>query len=189
MTIAQFIVAYAVCWWLVLFMVLPHRADPSPSPMAGHAPSAPQNPRLKRKFLLTTLLAFLPTLLIYLVSNSARAEEGIYHVGGGCEPLALHRADDTVSTRDGYGTGDKKVAPANLDGGSAFDAIDHVDIPLDIPTKNYINTDKFNVDLSESNASIGKLRVGMDGSTSLNGWPIKNQATYGADCAPKTEAK
>ncbi len=189
MTIAQFIVAYATCWWLVLFMVLPHRADPSQQPVRGHAPSAPENPRLKRKFMLTTVLALLPTLLIYLVSSSARAEEGMYHVGGGCAPLELHHADDNVNARDGYGTGGKKVAPANLEGSSGFEMMDHVDIPLQIPTKNYLKTDQFNVDLSESNAQIGTLSIGMDGSTSLNGRPVKNQAIYGADCNPKSEEK
>jgi predicted secreted protein len=189
MTIAQFIVAYAVCWWLMLFMVLPHKANPPANPGLGHAPSAPANPRLRKKFLTTTLLAFIPTILIYFLALPAKAQETIYHVGGGCDPLETYTPDAALSTRDGFGVGDKKVAPANLAGDTVLGGMEHVDIPLHIPVEPYVNSNALNADLSESNARIGILRVGMDGSTSLNGRSIENQPTYDAKCHDKETKK
>jgi predicted secreted protein len=189
MTIAQFIVAYAVCWWLVLFMVLPSGVAPDKNPTVGNAPSAPANPRLKRKFAWTTLFAILPTLVIYFVATAAKAEDAMYHAGGGCEPLATHSAADDVAARDGYGVGGKKVAPANLDSSTYLDSSSSVNIPLRMPTANYVDASNYNADFSESFASIGDVDVGMDGSTSLNGRPINNMSVYPPDCAPQEETK
>ena len=108
MTIAQFIVAYSVCWWLVLFMVLPQGVEPEKTPGLGHAPSAPAKPRLKRKIGITSLIAILPTLLIYLLATQAKAEEGIYHASSGCDALETYMPADDVAARDGYGVGGKK---------------------------------------------------------------------------------
>lgn len=48
---------YALCWWMVFYMMLPwgNRAPDRVEP--GHAPSSPERPRLKLKVLLTSLLA------------------------------------------------------------------------------------------------------------------------------------
>ena len=186
MSIPQFIVAYAVCWWLVLFMVLPSGAAPESKPQPGNAPSAPANPRLRRKFGITTLLAILPTILIYFIATSAKAEEGVYHVGSGCAPLETYVPDADLTTRDGYGVGDKKVASANLDSSTAFDDLKSVDIPLKVPVANYLNADAYNADMSENFADIGELKIGMDGSTWLNGRPINKQVKIPADCDRKT---
>lgn len=188
MTIAQCIVAYSVCWWLVLFMLLPNGAAPEKKPTLGHAPSAPANPRLGHKFRWATLLAILPTLLIYFVATNAKAadDERIYHVGSsGCKPLATYTATapDDVSTRDGYGVGEHKVASANLESSTILRDMDHVDIPLNIPSKKYLNADKYNADLSESNAALGTLRVGRDGSVLLNEQSVAQQNTYTSDCS------
>ena len=103
MTIAQFIVAYSVCWWLVLFMVLPQGLAMEQKPGEGHVPSAPANPRLKRKFIITSLIAILPTLLIYFVATEAKAEDTIYHVGGkdngDCDPLETYTTPEGVNVR------------------------------------------------------------------------------------------
>jgi predicted secreted protein len=139
MTIAQFIVAYAVCWWLVLFMLLPAGAAPAPTPGKGHAPSAPANPRLRLKFRRATLLAFIPTLLIYLVATNVKAQETIYHVGSGCKTLNTHIPAEDLNVRDGYGTGGKKVASANLGGNPNPIATDTIAIPLELPSTRYLN--------------------------------------------------
>jgi predicted secreted protein len=197
MTIPQFFVAYAVCWWLVLFMLLPSGAAPEQKPALGNAPSAPANPRLKRKFGLATLWAILPTLLIYLVATTAKAEETIYHVGGGCKTLEKHVPAADVLVRDGYGVGDKQVKGANLEGEGAFSTMtDDVTIPLHIPSQTYIdraaqasgsiNTPTSihgrNVDLSYSFIHAGELTVKPNGEPLLNGKPILNNDLKTGDC-------
>ena len=182
MTIAQFFVTYAVCWWMVLFMLLPSGAAPEQNPTVGHAPSAPANPRLKRKCAWATLIALAPAIVLYFVATNAKAEETIYHVGGGCNTLAKHVPAADVAVKDGYGTGDKQVAGANLEGGQGFSGFDSVDIPLQIPSENYIAADKHNVDLSHSFIEAGKLTVKQNGDTLLNGKPINDSQLTTGDC-------
>ena len=62
MTILQMIIAYSVAWWLVLFMVLPFGIKAPEVPEKGHVPSAPKNLNLKKKCLITSVLAFIPVL-------------------------------------------------------------------------------------------------------------------------------
>jgi predicted secreted protein len=194
MTIAQFIVAYAVSWWLVLFMVLPSGATPAPAPEKGHAPSAPEKPRLRKKFRLTTALALLPTLLIYLVATNVKAEEVIHRVGGGCRQLQRYKPSDDLSTRDGYGVGDKKVKSANLNDKSALIATDSVRIPLRIPAQNVIDRtggaatsptsiNGRNVDFSQSFLAVGDLEVKQDGDVLLNGQSITQPQIYEEGCS------
>ena len=187
MTIAQCIVAYSVCWWLVLFMVLPQGLTMEKKPGTGHVPSAPSNPRLKRKFIITSFIAILPTLLIYFVATQAKAEDTIYHVGGSgdCAPLENYTMPDGVSTKDGYGVGDKQVLPADLNSSTILGDKDSVDIPLEIPSQKYLDPSKHNVDLTESKIQIGKIRVSKDGSVLLNDQPMLPQKTYGKDCPKK----
>ena len=198
MTIAQFIVAYAVCWWLVLFMVLPAGAAPAPMPEKGHAPSAPANPRLRKKFRWATILAFIPTVLIYFVATTVKAEDTIYHVGGGCKKLSKLEPSADLNVREGYGTGDKQVKPADLAGNSNLVNTDSIAIPLQIPSQNYIDRaaqsdsgtsnsptsiNGRNVDLSHSFIEPGKLEVKHDGDVLLNGQSITESQVYEEGCA------
>lgn len=183
MTIAQFIVAYSVCWWLVLFMVLPHQAQAEQSPQTGNAPSAPANPQIKKKCIWASALAFIPTALIYLVATQAKAEETIYHVGGGCNKSSRYVASDDLMTADGHGVGDKQVKPADLESNSQFN-VDSVDIPIAIPSDNYIGAGH-NVDLSESFIGAGKLTVKKDGDALLNGKSISNDPLDSGNCNEK----
>ncbi len=48
---------YVVIWWMVLLMVLPWGVKVPENPEPGHATSAPQNPMMWRKALITTLIA------------------------------------------------------------------------------------------------------------------------------------
>ncbi|WP_298260704.1 DUF1467 family protein [uncultured Litoreibacter sp.] len=62
MAVTSAFVVFAVVWFLVLFCVLPF-GTPSQSEMGevarGTPRSAPANPRMKRKFAITTVVAFI----------------------------------------------------------------------------------------------------------------------------------
>lgn len=185
MTIAQAIVTYAVCWWMVLFMVLPFGVAPESKPGEGHAPSAPANPRLRRKFKITTLLAIIPAVLIYIVATQAKAEDVIYHVGSDCHGLEKYTPSADLNVKDGEGIGGKTVAPATLGGGFDASAFDSVEIPLEVPAQNYLDragTSKHNVDLSHSFIEGGKLTVNKDGEALLNGKSITDTTVSTEGC-------
>jgi predicted secreted protein len=69
MNIAEILVTYSVSWWLILLMVLPFGNAVSVVQVAGQAASAPARPRIKRKMLWATALAFIPTLTLYFIQN------------------------------------------------------------------------------------------------------------------------
>ncbi len=51
------VIVYLLIWWVVLFAVLPWGVRTVEEPQAGHAPSAPQHPRLLRKLIATSLVS------------------------------------------------------------------------------------------------------------------------------------
>jgi predicted secreted protein len=62
MSISLAIAIYFICWWVVLFAILPLRIGPQPpegvrDPLADAA-GAPYAPNLARKFLVTTAVSF-----------------------------------------------------------------------------------------------------------------------------------
>ena len=58
-------IVYILLWWTIIFCVLPYGNKPSESVALGEAPSAPHNPRIKQKFIITTIVATILWLLIY----------------------------------------------------------------------------------------------------------------------------
>ena len=64
------IVVYVICWWMVLFAVLPWGNRPPETPEPGHATSAPEKPRLALKFAVTTGIATLVFLMIWWLFES-----------------------------------------------------------------------------------------------------------------------
>lgn len=52
-------VLYFLIWWTVIFAILPWGNKRADVVQTGNAPSAPANPRIGRKFLITTGVAFL----------------------------------------------------------------------------------------------------------------------------------
>lgn len=61
---------FVIVWWLVLFMVLPFGARPPDEVEAGHADSAPANPRIPLKLLVTTLIAgALTAIAVWVIEN------------------------------------------------------------------------------------------------------------------------
>ena len=61
------IVAYILIWWTALFAVLPWGSRLSRHPVPGQAHSAPDVPRLKQKFIITTILSAIIWLGIFLL--------------------------------------------------------------------------------------------------------------------------
>jgi predicted secreted protein len=70
MTLATGIAIYVVVWWIVLFAVLPWGVRPPETLVPGQADSAPENPRLLLKALVTTLVAGVIWGAIYLIIQS-----------------------------------------------------------------------------------------------------------------------
>ena len=58
MDIITSIIVYLLIWWTVIFTILPYGNAPDAKVQSGHATSAPANPRLKKKFIITTLVSF-----------------------------------------------------------------------------------------------------------------------------------
>lgn len=64
------IAIYITIWWVVIFAVLPWGARPPERVELGHAPSAPERPRLGLKALVTTVVSAAIWLAIDLVVRS-----------------------------------------------------------------------------------------------------------------------
>lgn len=65
MGVVSGIVVYLMIWWVVLFAVLPWGVRPSSEPLVGNTQSAPEFPRLGKKFLITTVISLLVWLVVY----------------------------------------------------------------------------------------------------------------------------
>ena len=65
------IALYAICWWIVLFAILPLGAEPAPpgSDPFAEAVGAPSSPRLKLKFLVTTIVSAVIVGAVYAAFN------------------------------------------------------------------------------------------------------------------------
>ncbi|WP_119458620.1 DUF1467 family protein [Rhodospirillaceae bacterium SYSU D60014] len=61
---------YLIIWWVVLFTVLPWGVRVPEEPEEGHASSAPENPRLWKKVLVTSVVSLLVWLLVYYIMES-----------------------------------------------------------------------------------------------------------------------
>jgi predicted secreted protein len=70
MTLPVALGVYFICWWLVLFAVLPFGVNPPEQEgdiITGHADSAPAQPRILLKFLITTVISAVIFAIIYAV--------------------------------------------------------------------------------------------------------------------------
>ena len=61
---------YMIVWFLTLFMVLPFGARAAKAPEEGHAPSAPEKPRILIKLLITTIIAMGLWVVVWLIIQS-----------------------------------------------------------------------------------------------------------------------
>ena len=64
------IVVYVLAWWITLFAVLPLWVTPAEPGDPGHAAGAPRNPFMLRKIALTTVIAAVIWVGLYLVVAS-----------------------------------------------------------------------------------------------------------------------
>ncbi|MYE02617.1 MAG: DUF1467 family protein [Alphaproteobacteria bacterium] len=64
------IVVYVILWWLVFFMALPVGVRRAREVERGNDPGAPERPRLALKAAVTTVIAAVLTLLVFLLIDS-----------------------------------------------------------------------------------------------------------------------
>jgi predicted secreted protein len=64
------VATYVVIWWIVIFAVLPFGVRRADAPEPGHDAGAPQNPRLRLKAAVTTIVAGLLWLALYWAVNA-----------------------------------------------------------------------------------------------------------------------
>ena len=64
MTIFTSIIVYLLTFWTVLFLTLPWGNRANIQPEQGMAGSAPENPRIKQKFLITFIISTIIWLII-----------------------------------------------------------------------------------------------------------------------------
>lgn len=164
MSLFEFILAYLVGWWLVLFMVLPWGAHPPSEPGKGHAVSAPAQPRLKKKLLITSLLAFIPPLLFAGVSEALATDPSMFKATS--EPTASdcanYQPDDSINATDEDATLGGNASPFE-------------DVPtyLDAPASDYTKNKAL-----QKNAELGVVQLGVvstntkTGETTYNGQAI-----------------
>ena len=61
---------YMIIWWVVIFTILPIGIRKSNKVEKGHAEGAPQNPLILKKFIITSIIAFLIWLVVfYIIKN------------------------------------------------------------------------------------------------------------------------
>ena len=74
MNIATIILVFVISWWMVFFAVLPigvrAQNETEEGVEKGTVPSAPANPNLKKKMLLTRLIAVVFTVGYYFLATS-----------------------------------------------------------------------------------------------------------------------
>jgi predicted secreted protein len=64
------IFVFGLIWWTVLFAVLPWGIHVPEKTEPGHAPSAPENPRLVLKAIITTAISAVIWVIIYYIIDN-----------------------------------------------------------------------------------------------------------------------
>ncbi|MDX2028739.1 MAG: DUF1467 family protein [Alphaproteobacteria bacterium] len=70
MNIFSGIVLYVLVWWMVIFCLLPLNIQSIEQPKDGSMPGAPINPGLKRKIIITTIIACVIWLALFAIITS-----------------------------------------------------------------------------------------------------------------------
>ncbi|MBN8543016.1 MAG: hypothetical protein J0M34_01995 [Alphaproteobacteria bacterium] len=106
-----------------------------------------------------------------------------YHAGvRDCDPYIKHQPSADIEARDGFDQHGNPIKSADMEPNTLSQQFENPKISLDIPVTNYVNENKYNADLSESRINLGEMDVQKDGTTSLNGVPIKQQNVYSTEC-------
>ena len=58
---------YVIIWFVILFTVLPIGVKVSKKTIKGNAPSAPSNPLIVKKFIITSFISFIIWIVVYLL--------------------------------------------------------------------------------------------------------------------------
>ena len=61
------VLIYVIIWWIVVFTILPIGIRKQDKVEKGHAEGAPQNPQILKKFIITSLIAFVLWLLVFFI--------------------------------------------------------------------------------------------------------------------------
>ena len=73
MSITGSIIIYVMIWWIIFFSVLPigikSNKEVFKETLQGSDPGAPKNPKIARKFLITTLITSIFFIMIYYIVN------------------------------------------------------------------------------------------------------------------------
>jgi predicted secreted protein len=72
MNIASLIVVFTMTWWLLFFMMLPLGVKVNRDIQPGHADSAPANPNLRFKVIITTIITVILTGLFYYLVETGK---------------------------------------------------------------------------------------------------------------------
>ena len=56
-----------IIWWVIVFTILPIGIKKPNKAEKGHAEGAPQNPQILKKFLITSIIAFILWLLVFFI--------------------------------------------------------------------------------------------------------------------------
>tara|TARA_A100000164_G_scaffold364555_1_gene382999 strand:- start:1580 stop:1834 length:255 start_codon:yes stop_codon:yes gene_type:complete len=74
MGITGSIIVYVIIWWIIFFSVLPvgiqSNKDIFKDSIEGIDPGAPKNPKIGKKFLITTIITSLIFIVIYYLVNN-----------------------------------------------------------------------------------------------------------------------
>lgn len=62
--IFSYIVIFVCVWWIIFYMALPFGNKVTKAPEQGHADSAPTKPRLGIKFIITTIISTILTIIM-----------------------------------------------------------------------------------------------------------------------------
>jgi predicted secreted protein len=63
MSIIETVVFFVLCWWMVFYLTLPFGVQREDAPIKGQATSAPKNPMIKRKMLISSVATIIITLI------------------------------------------------------------------------------------------------------------------------------
>lgn len=70
MNIFTGVIVYLMIFWTVLFCVLPWGNTRLDNPEKGHAASAPANPRILKKFIVTGLISIGIWIIVYILIDT-----------------------------------------------------------------------------------------------------------------------
>jgi predicted secreted protein len=79
MDIASGIVVFLITWWVVLFTVLPWGVTRDDGGPETTGPGAPKDPKLKKKFIVTTLISVVVWVIIYALIEMQIVD--LYEIG------------------------------------------------------------------------------------------------------------